>query len=93
MKFEEFVEQWTGRDMDYHHRVKTTGLDFARACWEEAQRVMHPTCNLRYRDLRSDEEETMPCLHIVRGYVSQYVVLEQMWTDGENIEWRTIHRE
>lgn len=36
MSFEEFVEQWTGRDIEYHTRNKTSGLEFARAAWETA---------------------------------------------------------
>ena len=34
--FEEFIKQYTKRDMEYHIRNKTTGLEFARACWNAA---------------------------------------------------------
>ena len=36
-EFEAFVLEWTGRDMAYHVRAETTGLDFAWACWQRAQ--------------------------------------------------------
>ena len=34
--FEAFVLEWTGRDMAYHAQYETTGLTFAKACWERA---------------------------------------------------------
>ena len=40
-QFEEFVEKWTGRDMEYHSRNGTTGLEFARAAWEEVTRIVN----------------------------------------------------
>lgn len=33
-EFERHVLQWTGRDMAYHHRNGTTGLEFAWHCWQ-----------------------------------------------------------
>ena len=44
MSFEEFVEQWTGRDIEYHTRNKTSGLEFARAAWETATKVEREAC-------------------------------------------------
>ena len=32
--FERHVLQWTGRDVAYHHRNGTTGLEFAWHCWQ-----------------------------------------------------------
>lgn len=37
--FEEFVEKWTGRDLDYHVRAETTGIIFAEACWNAALEI------------------------------------------------------
>ena len=31
--FEELLQQWTGRDIEYHREYKTTGLDFAWECF------------------------------------------------------------
>lgn len=36
MSFAEFVERWTGRDLDYHEKAQTTGFIFAEACWNAA---------------------------------------------------------
>ena len=36
MTFAEFVEKWTGRDLEYHERAETTGFIFAEACWNAA---------------------------------------------------------
>lgn len=33
-KFEAFVQRETGRTMDWHREGKTTGLEFAWACWQ-----------------------------------------------------------
>jgi hypothetical protein len=35
-EFEEFVYQWTGKDIEYHNNAHTTGLSFAWACWNRA---------------------------------------------------------
>lgn len=35
-EFDAFVASYTGRDTAYHERNQTTGLAFARACWDAA---------------------------------------------------------
>lgn len=44
--FERHVLQWTGRDMTYHHRNGTTGMEFAWHCWQAAVAAEHdvPLC-------------------------------------------------
>lgn len=37
--FEAFVERYTGRDMAYHRRYGTTGLEFAYECWKEGAKM------------------------------------------------------
>ena len=32
--FEQMVEQWTGRDMEYHVRAGTTGMEFSWHCYQ-----------------------------------------------------------
>ena len=44
MTFEEFVIEWTGRDMDYHTRNRTTGLEFAAKAWEAATKAEREEC-------------------------------------------------
>ena len=34
--FESYLLAWTGRDLKYHARAETTGLEFAWACWQKA---------------------------------------------------------
>lgn len=38
-RFERHVKAYTGRDMAYHERNGTTGLEFGWACWKAARRV------------------------------------------------------
>lgn len=40
MTYEDFVLEYTKRDMGYHERYETTGIEFGRACWERAQREL-----------------------------------------------------
>lgn len=35
-KFEAHVLNWTGRDIAYHMRAKTTGMEFGWSCWQAA---------------------------------------------------------
>lgn len=35
----QFLEAWTGRDLDYHMRQRTSGLSFAFACWLEGKKT------------------------------------------------------
>ena len=35
-EFEAFVLRWTGRDVEYHERNQTGGMDFSWSCWKEA---------------------------------------------------------
>lgn len=40
-QFERYVKAYTGRDMEYHERNGTTGLEFGWTCWQVAR--AHPT--------------------------------------------------
>lgn len=40
MTYEDFVLEYTKRDMGYHERYATTGIQFGRACWARAQAEM-----------------------------------------------------
>lgn len=40
-QFERHVKAYTGRDIEYHQRSGTTGLEFGWACWQVAR--AHPT--------------------------------------------------
>ncbi len=40
-RFERHVKAYTGRDIEYHERNGTTGLEFGWACWQAAR--AHPT--------------------------------------------------
>ena len=40
-QFERYVKAYTGRDIEYHERNGTTGLEFGWACWQVAR--AHPT--------------------------------------------------
>jgi len=42
--FEMFVVSYTGRDMEYHARYQTAGIEFARAAWERATALARATC-------------------------------------------------
>lgn len=43
--FESVVAKWTGRDMSYHAKNGTTGLEFAWFCWQQAARQDHERNN------------------------------------------------
>lgn len=38
--FEEHTLQWTGHDMAFHEKFKTTGIDFGRSCWNASRAAL-----------------------------------------------------
>ena len=38
MTFEKLLIEYTGRDLKYHKRYKTTEIEFAKICWKKGKR-------------------------------------------------------
>jgi addiction module HigA family antidote len=87
--FEAFVLVYTGRDMMYHKRYGTTGLDFAWECWQAATKTMersltnefnpdwatHPGLHLaEYMELLDIDIPTLARLTGMRGETVQAVL-------------------
>lgn len=58
-RFERYVKAYTGRDIEYHQRNGTTGLEFGWACWQAAQEKGAYAMSRRART-RRDRRDPIP---------------------------------
>lgn len=73
-EFERHVLQWTGRDMEYHHRNGTTGLEFAWHCWQAGCAAFIARAPIAVMDTRTalglcaTTEADFPALYALQGH-------------------------
>jgi hypothetical protein len=76
--FEAFVARYTGRDMDYHKRYKTRGIEFARIAWDESAKLkrmtaVQHTSNCDYDTLKLGDRVTF------KSSAAMYTDVTEKW--------------
>ena len=76
-RFERHVKAYTGRDMEYHERNGTTGLEFGWTCWQAA------------RDQARSERDALKAE--IAGLEASCATLgrlvDELQPDSERLEW------
>lgn len=80
-KFEAFVLEKTGRDVEYHGRAGTTGLAFAYACWRAAQSSQAAEIEALKADIATKYD-------VIRAMLAALEESVDMVAENYNTDWR-----